>query len=726
MKLIPKSAWPWLNVLVPVTLCALLMVLRVTDPGAVFEKLTHSILDGYQSLDVESSESAEAKPVRLVQIDDEALEAFGQWPWSRDKLGEILITLYEKGATVVGIDLLLAEPDRLSPARFLSNFPDLTIETEQFANSFGYIDNDQFLSDVFSQTPTVLAVAASHKLGGDVDASVGFAWIGASPDTLLSYNGLLAPTEILKQSGVKVGHIAVRPDADGMLRRIPLLIRAGDSVYPSLFLSMLANEQQASTIIVKGASGDGATIETVKVGAYEIPVDSDGEMQVVPHHIIKSFPGLHLTEVLDGLHDEKIAGSVILLGPTATGLMDFHDTPAGLNVPGPALHVAALKQIFAEEYVLRDAVVIGAEWSGALLLSILCIVVALKCGGLVSPAIFVVLTASYIGSGFWWFSKSGHLFDWSLGTMFGLTAFVSSTAVSLLRTESERGEIRKAFSTYLSPDLVAEISKNPEKLKLGGERREVTVLFADIRGFTTMSEGYKDKPEELTVLLNDLLTPLTHEIMDQKGTIDKYMCDAIMAFWNAPVDVPNHPRIACEVAIAMMIALEVLNKELMSHERISQPLKIGIGLNTGEVTVGNLGSEQRFDYSCLGDAINLGARLEGLSKAYGVPIVIGEATYDVLDRPPIGAEIVLLDHVIVKGKSIAVAIYGIIPKQGFSTGWCADHNKFMHHVAEDNWDEAGSLLEILKNRDDYPVELLEQSSYRVQQKSSAVRTMQTK
>ena len=726
MKLIPKSAWPWLNVLVPVTLCALLMVLRVTDPGAVFEKLTHSILDGYQSLDVESSESAEAKPVRLVQIDDEALEAFGQWPWSRDKLGEILITLYEKGATVVGIDLLLAEPDRLSPARFLSNFPDLTIETEQFANSFGYIDNDQFLSDVFSQTPTVLAVAASHKLGGDVDASVGFAWIGASPDTLLTYNGLLAPTEILKQSGVKVGHIAVRPDADGMLRRIPLLIRAGDSVYPSLFLSMLANEQQASTIIVKGASGDGATIETVKVGAYEIPVDSDGEMQVVPHHIIKSFPGLHLTEVLDGLHDEKIAGSVILLGPTATGLMDFHDTPAGLNVPGPALHVAALKQIFAEEYVLRDAVVIGAEWSGALLLSILCIVVALKCGGLVSPAIFVMLTASYIGSGFWWFSKSGHLFDWSLGTMFGLTAFVSSTAVSLLRTESERGEIRKAFSTYLSPDLVAEISKNPEKLKLGGERREVTVLFADIRGFTTMSEGYKDKPEELTVLLNDLLTPLTHEIMDQKGTIDKYMGDAIMAFWNAPVDVPNHPRIACEVAIAMMIALEVLNKELMSHERISQPLKIGIGLNTGEVTVGNLGSEQRFDYSCLGDAINLGARLEGLSKAYGVPIVIGEATYDVLDRPPIGAEIVLLDHVIVKGKSIAVAIYGIIPKQGFSTGWCADHNKFMHHVAEDNWDEAGSLLEILKNRDDYPVELLEQSSYRVQQRSSAVRTMQTK
>ena len=525
---------------------------------------------------------------------------------------------------------------------------------------------------------------------------------------------------------MKVGHIAVRPDADGMLRRIPLLIRAGDSVYPSLFLSMLANEQQASTIIVKGASGDGATIETVKVGAYEIPVDSDGEMQVVPHHIIKSFPGLHLTEVLDGLHDEKIAGSVILLGPTATGLMDFHDTPAGLNVPGPALHVAALKQIFAEEYVLRDAVVIGAEWSGALLLSILCIVVALKCGGLVSPAIFVVLTASYIGSGFWWFSKSGHLFDWSLGTMFGLTAFVSSTAVSLLRTESEKGQIRKAFSTYLSPDLVAEISKNPEKLKLGGERREVTVLFADIRGFTTMSEGYKDKPEELTVLLNDLLTPLTHEIMDQKGTIDKYMGDAIMAFWNAPVDVPNHPRIACEVAIAMMIALEVLNKELMSHERISQPLKIGIGLNTGEVTVGNLGSEQRFDYSCLGDAINLGARLEGLSKAYGVPIVIGEATYDVLDRPPIGAEIVLLDHVIVKGKSIAVAIYGIIPKQGFSTGWCADHNKFMHHVAEDNWDEAGSLLEILKNRDDYPVELLEQSSYRVQQKSSAVRTMQTK
>ncbi|MDA0831097.1 MAG: adenylate/guanylate cyclase domain-containing protein [Proteobacteria bacterium] len=726
MKMIPKSMWPWLNVLVPVALCSLLMTLRVADPGQVFEKLTLSILDGYQSLEVESSASDEAKPVRLLQIDDEALEAFGQWPWSRDKLGEILITLYEKGATVVGIDLLLAEPDRLSPARFLSKFPNLTIETEQFANAFGYIDNDQFLSDVFSQTPSVLAVAASHKVGGDVDAAIGFAWVGASPDGLLAYNGLLAPTEILKQSGVKVGHIAVRPDADGMLRRIPLLIRAGDLVYPSLFLSMLANEQEASTIIIKGSGGDDSMIETVKVGAYEIPVDSDGEMQVVPHHIVKSFPGLHLTEVLDGLHDEKIAGSVILLGPTATGLMDFHDTPAGLNVPGPALHVAALKQIYAEEYVIRDAVVLGAEWFGALLLSIICIVVALKCGGLVSPAIFVVLIGSYIGSGFWWFSESGHLFDWSLGTMFGLTAFVSSTAVSLLRTESEKGQIRKAFSTYLSPDLVAEISKNPDKLKLGGERREVTVLFADIRGFTTMSEGYKDKPEELTVLLNDLLTPLTYEIMDHKGTIDKYMGDAIMAFWNAPVDVPNHPRIACEVAIGMMIALEVLNKELISSGRIAEPLKIGIGLNTGEVTVGNLGSEQRFDYSCLGDAINLGARLEGLSKAYGVPIVIGEATYDVLDRPPAGAEVVLLDHVIVKGKSIAVAIYGIIPEQGFPTGWCADHNQFMDHVSDENWKEAEVLLGALQDRDDYPAELLEQCAYRVEQKSSAVRQMHIK
>ena len=278
----------------------------------------------------------------------------------------------------------------------------------------------------------------------------------------------------------------------------------------------------------------------------------------------------------------------------------------------------------------------------------------------------------------------------------------------------------------MSPDLVAEISKNPDKLKLGGERREVTVLFADIRGFTTMSEGYKDKPEELTVLLNDLLTPLTHEIMDQKGTIDKYMGDAIMAFWNAPVDVPNHPRIACEVAIGMMIALEVLNKELIGSGRIAEPLKIGIGLDTGEVTVGNLGSEQRFDYSCLGDAINLGARLEGLSKTYGVPIVIGEATYDVLDRPPAGAEVVLLDHVIVKGKSIAVAIYGIIPEQGFPTGWCADHNQFMDHVSDENWKEAEVLLGALQDRDDYPAELLEQCAYRVEQKSSAVRQMHTK
>jgi adenylate cyclase len=333
---------------------------------------------------------------------------------------------------------------------------------------------------------------------------------------------------------------------------------------------------------------------------------------------------------------------------------------------------------------------------------------------------------SFIGSGFWWFSKAGYLFDWSLGAMFGLTAFVSSTAVSLLRTESERGQIRKAFSTYLSPDLVAELSKDPDKLKLGGERRDITVLFADIRGFTTMSEGYKDKPEELTVLLNDLLTPLTHEIMDQKGTIDKYMGDAIMAFWNAPVDVPNHPRIACEAAIKMMIALEVLNRDLIGSGRITEPLKIGIGLNTGEVTVGNLGSEQRFDYSCLGDAINLGSRLEGLSKAYGVPIVIGESTYDVLDQPPADAELVLLDHVIVKGKSIPVAIYGIIPHQHFSTDWCADHNELMAFVERDAWEDVEIVLNRLRKSESYPGELLDQAVYRAENKISEVRQMTTK
>ena len=729
MKSIPKSLWPVLNIGIPAGLCALLLVLRLIDPGSVFEKLRLSILDSYHSLEIEEAQSApsDVPPIQLVQIDDEALEVFGQWPWSRDKLGEILITLYEKGAAVVGLDLLLAEPDRLSPSRFLSQFPDVAVEQDQFANMYGYTDNDQFLSDVFSQTPSVLAVAASHKEGGAVDPGIGFAWVGTSADAVFHYRGLLAPTDVLKGSGVTVGHIAVQPDVDGMLRRIPLVVQAGDAIYPSLFLSMLAKAQGASTIIVKGAAGDEAIVETVKVGSYEIPVDDVGQMQVVPKNIPASFPGLHLTEVLDGLHDDKLAGSVIVLGPTATGLMDFHDTPGGLNVPGPALHVAALKQVFEEEYVKRDSVIEGAEWLGAILLATICILVAIKSSGIVSSGIFAVLLASFVGSGFVVFSKTGYLFDWSLGAMFGITAFVSSTAVSLLRTESERGQIRKAFSTYLSPDLVAELSKNPDKLKLGGERREISVLFADIRGFTTMSEGYKDKPEELTVLLNDLLTPLTNEIMALKGTIDKYMGDAIMAFWNAPVDVPNHSRMACQAAIKMMFALEELNKKLIDSGRIKEPLRIGIGVNTGEVTVGNLGSEQRFDYSILGDAVNLGSRLEGLSKAYGVPIVIGEASFDGLDKDPDDGRVVLLDHVIVKGKSIPVAIYGIIPT-GFmdSLDWCDTHNRFMELIDADNWSEAENCLTELRSAASYPQELLEQVEYRIEHRVAGARQMTTK
>lgn len=719
----------WLNVLLPLLLVVLLAYARVLDPGAFFGKLQRSVIDLYSltGLDVPERGDNQQIPIHLIEIDEASLKAYGQWPWSRETMANILIRLYEKGVTVVGLDVLLVEPDRLSPSRYLEAYKDRGVDPDAFKNAYGYLDHDEFLADLLGQTPTVLAVAGAQEKGRLPEPGVGFAFVGAGIERIPSLEGLLVPTEALLTASPTLGHIAVFTDVDGMLRKIPALVRIEEQIYPSLFVSLLAKVQGATTVMVKAAAGDPDALETLRVGQIEFPVDEQGHLRLLPSSVLERDPGLSLTDVIDGKHDALLPGSVVILGPTALGLMDFHDVPGGLSVPGPTIHVAALEQVFSGKFLYRNDVIVGVEWVSAGALAILFVALVIWLNGLWSSLLFVLVMSGYVFSGFWAFSNHGVAFDWSLGMAFALVAFLATLSIQLLRTEGERGQIRKAFSTYLSPDLVAELSKNPEKLKLGGERKDLTILFADIRGFTAMSERYIDRPEELTALLNDLLTPLTDQIIDRKGTIDKYMGDAIMAFWNAPLNVDRPANQACEAALAMLLALDVLNDEFRAEGRIVDPLRIGIGINAGSVTVGNLGSHQRFDYSCLGDPVNLASRLEGLSKAYGVPIILGQAVIERLEGGITGGDVVLLDVVKVVGKQIPEEIYGLIPqREGVQPSWCVLHRETFAAIRQQDWDNATIILRELMQLNDYPAPLLEQLQWRLETRSWDARQMDKK
>ena len=709
-------------------LCLAFFGLRVSDPGGVFDRFRLSILDLYSFAghQTPSTEVQSLPDVHLIEIDDVALTHFGQWPWPRDRLAEILIQLYEKGVSTVGVDLLLAEPDRLSPERFLSRYPVDTSELDRFKNSYGYLDTDEFLADVLAQTPTVLAVASGESSPGQFSPSVGLAWINAVPDNVPELPGLLIPTPTIAASNVTTGHIVVAPDADGMLRRIPVLLAVEGKIYTSLFASVLSKMQGDASVLIKGAKDQPEAIETLKIGGFEVPVDEAGRFRLLPELVVSEQDGLPLLDVLQGAHDDVLNGAVVILGPTALGLMDFHDTPGALSVPGPALHVAAIRQVFEGRYLLRNDVIQGLEWVSALGLVLFCIAITSFANSWISSLGFVLSVGANYGLGVYLYTHHGFAFDWSLGALSAFLAFGSATAISLVRTESERGEIKKAFSTYLSPDLVAQLANDPGKLKLGGERKELSILFADIRGFTSMSEKYADKPEELTVLLNDLLTPLTDVVLSTNGTIDKYMGDAIMAFWNAPLDVEDHAEQACATAIQLMSALDTLNNTLIETGRIEAPLRIGIGINTGEVTVGNLGSDQRFDYSCLGDPVNLASRLEGLSKAYGVPVIVGEATINHLRKTLTGAVVLKLDIVRVVGKSIPQQIFGLIPVGLKEPAWCALHQKLTVAIERSDWEEVSSCIQTLASEEHYPPPLLEQANWRLQTQTSGARQMTSK
>ena len=448
-------------------------------------------------------------------------------------------------------------------------------------------------------------------------------------------------------------------------------MRIGQQIYPSLSMEALRVFQGASTFILKSSGanmeqsfGAETGLNHVKVGHFEIPVDARGRFWV--HHA-KPAPGrmIPLWKVFeDDFDPATVAGKILFVGTSAAGLKDLRATPLDPAAAGVDLHAQATEQILSGHFMTRPDWADGLEIISILVMGLALIVLTPRLGAVPGAAISVTAAVGATALSWYFYTDQLMLLDPIYPGIAVLAIYLSSSTILYLQTEAERDRVRGAFSQYLSPALVEQLANEPERLKLGGESRNMTFLFCDVRGFTSISESFKSNPQGLTRLINRFLTPLTNAILARHGTIDKYMGDCIMAFWNAPLDDEDHPEHACESALVMFEELIDLNKTLKQEADESgeehKPLKVGVGINTGQCVVGNMGSEQRFDYSVLGDAVNLAARLESQSKNYGVGIVIGEETEAVINEKFATIE---LDLIAVKGKAEAVRIHTILGRQ---------------------------------------------------------------
>jgi adenylate cyclase len=359
-----------------------------------------------------------------------------------------------------------------------------------------------------------------------------------------------------------------------------------------------------------------------------LPTTGDGQLWLnfAPHDA-RRFISAH--RVLDGsFSPSDVAGRHILIGASATGLLDLRATPLASSVPGVEIHAQAVEQMLSGKHLVRPPLATGAELTFLVLTGALVAWLIRRSGALLAAAIGAAAITFVVAASWWAFSAAGYLFDPVYPSISLLAVYLAGSLLSFIKTETDRARVKRAFGHYVAAPVVEELAADPSRLKLGGETRDVTLLFADVRGFSRLSEGMD--AETLILFVNRLFTPMSEIILDHRGTIDKFMGDAVMAFWNAPVADPAHAAQACRAALAMQARMMRLNREEAARCAAAgepfAPIRIGVGLNTGPCCVGNVGSPQRFDYSVLGDAVNVSSRIEGATKIYGAPIIAGERT----------------------------------------------------------------------------------------------------
>lgn len=658
----------------------------------------------------------------IAAIDEKSLSELGRWPWRRTVIADLIGRLDEYGAKAIGFDIVFAEPDehgsidaleavaREIESMGLDDHPVARVLEKRIEAA----DTDTVLARAIEQAMKVTlgyffytseqeaahlsaeAVrAGAENLMGSQYQAVRYT---GTPRRSFMIEAFAAATNIpvLSEVAETSGFFNALPDPDGTNRWSPLAIGYDDAMYPSLALAtlMVYRDWPLSAMIISDAGVDRIVFdETI------IPVDGAGRMLINYRGPGGTFPHYSISDIVAGrLDPELFRDRIVLVGATATGIYDLRVTPFSTVYPGIEIHATVIDNILHEDFLKRPDWTFIADLLAVLLLGLLMVPVLSRMKALYGFIFSVLLAAAWIIVNYYLFARYNLWINMVYPVVTILLIYVGVTLYRYISEEREKKKIRGAFQYYLTGSVIEEMLKNPDKLKLGGDKKDLTVLFSDIRGFTSISEMLP--PEELVHLLNEYLTAMTGKVFHHEGLLDKYMGDAIMAVYGAPLEQPDHALRACLTALDMMDEMKVLQAKWTVEGKPS--MDIGIGINTGDMVVGNMGSDMRFDYTVMGDSVNLGARLEGINKEYGTNIVISEFTHERIQDELLCRE---LDAVQVKGKKLPVRIYELLGPIG--VGDYAFLPVFEEGLAlyrQCRWDEAiasfGRVLDM--KPDDYP------------------------
>ncbi len=682
-----------LSYIIPALILFAVLALQHSFPSRI-ESFRAKVFDVFQMIKPRVYQDT---PVRIIDIDDESLEKIGQWPWPRTIFAKLVSRLASGDAAVIAFDGVFSEPDRTSPENILSLWGKDTTSDLLRAQLAMVPDHDKVFAEAIAKAPVVLSFGLTTEPNAKVPAlKAGFLEHGSGKDRAIDYigpvlKGAVVNLPVLEKAESGGGCFNMGIERDTIVRRAPSIFRLNDTLYPSLVLETLRVFQDASTYKItlagtrdEASFGEKTGLVKIKVGLLEFPTDAHGRIWLYDtgYRSERFIPAWKI------LSDDTIlkdtAGKILFIGSSAMALKDLRAMPLNPRASGVEVHAQIVEQLLLGDYLIRPDWAEGAEFSYLVLLGLLLILIlpragAVRCALIGLAAIAFAFTLSWFAFTRW------HLLTDPVFPSFVIALiYLTSSFMNFLRTETERSQIRGAFGRYLSPALVEKLAKNPKQLKLGGEIRPMTFLFMDIRNFTGIAE--KLTPEELTQFMNGFLTPMTDIILQRGGTIDKYMGDCIMAFWNAPFEDKDHALHACASALAM--------QKFLRTTPGFETIRVGIGINTGNACVGNMGSEQRFDYTALGDEVNLASRIEGLSKNYGVTTVVGQNTLSGTQE----FATLEVDLIRVKGKTKPVKIFALLgdarlENQPLFREVRGHFEKMLASYRDQRWDEAEGTLE---------------------------------
>ena len=583
-----------------------LLLLRVLDPFPV-ETLRLKYFDTLLTL----KEPVESKTISLYNIDEDALAEGGQWPWPRQQLAALNHQLFDAGAVAVVYSVLFPEVDRFN--------------------------GDAAFAESMAEIPTFLSAVATSDTDRQKGWHIGVATMGQVNENAINYSGILPNVDVLQASAAGTGIVNTAPEVDGLVRRVPMVIRVGESLYPALGLDVLRGLAGDPSYQVK-ASENG--IQVVRVPSFDtINTDAAGRVWI---------------DWATSFSEEPLASTIIFVGVTAAGISPLVPTPRGLMYPHQ-IQATLFETLLAGTSPVRPDWALGGE---VLLILVIGLLTAFSASRL--PVLSVPVGIVFVGSltaigSILGYLRFGVLIDAAWPVLSSLTVGSVGVGQRMISEYRQKLQIKGMFGTYVSPKLVQQLVDDPSLMKLGGDTKTMSFLFCDIVGFTPISEHFKNNndPQGLVTLINRLLSALTDVVLSIDGTIDKYMGDCVMAFWNSPVDCPDHEERAVTCAAMMLVALEHLNKELELEEGLCS-LGIGIGVNTGPAVVGNMGGKQRFDYSAIGDSVNVASRLEAKSRSYTEDVLIGETTAKAVPHM-----VEYLDSIEVKGKSEKLNVFSL-------------------------------------------------------------------